>query len=246
MLSYVEKNKSRINVEEYYSNHERFGTAFVINLPQRKDRLAQAKKTLSKVGITPTIFEAVNGKDIEVLTHLTAGEIGCLLSHLTILAVAAEHPDQENYTFIFEDDIVTNLTSMQGIYNDLEGLSPDLIYLGKCLENCARIKKVKGNIYTAFSPLCAHAIMIKNSFAKKVLKKVQFIAIDVIYPTMIEGNKVYVLHPSAFYQDVFSESNLRSSSFQNCTECSGDFPLKQWGIIIGIALLVYLLIFYVL
>ena len=101
-------------IDRYYQNKEKFGTAFVINMASRTERLASATETLKKVGLAPTRFGAVVGKEItdpfftERFSVLRPGELGCLLSHLSIASLAADHPNQEAFTLVFEDDVVTS------------------------------------------------------------------------------------------------------------------------------------------
>ena len=246
---------SREQIAEFQSNQEKFGNAFVINMKNRPERLEEATKTLSKVNIIFERFIAIDGKKCEKdkkwknfcqrhFPKLRPEESGCLLSHLSILALAATHPNKNNFTMIFEDDIVTSLTAsidptLRKIAHLDEEKSIDLIYLGKCLETCTKMKHLDDNIYLAHSPSCAHAYAIKNSFACRLLDDLDKICnapsqgshpfnrgIDGIYKWYIEVEnhhkkiRAVVVHPAIFFQDVLSGgSDLRKEFLKNYLEC---------------------------
>lgn len=95
---------------------------FVISLKDRLDRRAAAAAQLAKVGLTPTFFDAVEGKKLpadeiaavyddagrrrRVNKSLTGGELGCYLSHWAIFEkmVAENIP----LALILEDDCLIN------------------------------------------------------------------------------------------------------------------------------------------
>lgn len=82
-----------------------FDQIYLINLPEREDRLKNALRNLNKANITATTFEAVNGKAIDhkaVSAKHSPGMVGCFLSHHNIYKNAIERDFQT--IAVFEDD----------------------------------------------------------------------------------------------------------------------------------------------
>ncbi len=89
---------------------------YVVNLKKREDRREQMKKKIEKVGIkTYNFFEAVNGKELELIPELCLlferndfynkkGVIGCALSHIHLWNKLIMDKENDFYV-IFEDDI---------------------------------------------------------------------------------------------------------------------------------------------
>lgn len=248
-------NKQQI--ETFYSTKSKFANAFVINMADRKERFENAKNTLDKVGIEFERFIAINGKRLNEVDPswssqfplLRPGELGCLLSHLCILSLASDHENQNSFTLIFEDDIVTSMNTRQSIDNlmaDLELLDSvepiDIVYLGKCLESCGKMVNIKDNIFRAVAPSCAHALAIKNSYAKYVLEMmdncdksvidreyfnrgIDSILGDFIINGMCNG---IVIHPALFFQDVLNiKSDLLLEQMINYQECNDTNPCGE-------------------
>ena len=250
-----EKSLSHDQISRFYNNREKCNNVFVINMANRHDRLETCNNTLKKIELNFERFVAINGKQLIENTEigkelhkkffiLTPGELGCLLSHLCLLALMASHPKKNNYTLVFEDDIVT---STQGRLNKLfdeineldykEGI--DIVYLGKCMESCTKLVNIKDHIFRAVGPMCAHALMIKNSYARKILEDLDNCsysaidcnyfnrAIDSIYGDYIlKGiSNGLVIHPAIFYQDVLTGgSDLRKDYLINYQECNDTNP----------------------
>jgi hypothetical protein len=245
-----EQALSEEDVTAFMNNTDKFGGAFVINMESKPERLISAANTLSKVGLSFTRFKAISGA--KILAHpeqysfdvtsffsiLRPGEVGCVLSHLSIINLASQHPEQNNYTLIFEDDIVTSATSVSDIFTRVAAIDErenvDLLYLGKCLECCSKMTLVEDIIWRAVAPSCGHAYAIKNAFAKKIMIDIAECSygapnceyfnrgIDSIlgdYTINTESNTL-VIHPAIFMQDVLTtSSDLRSSFLHNYLEC---------------------------
>jgi len=239
---------SKQDVANYFSNNNKFNDGFIINMPSRKERLEKAIKNLHKVKLSYQIFTALNGKELMKSTTMSMreliakfsilrpGEFGCLLSHLSILALASKHPNPNNYTIVFEDDIITNGCDMEKLYKEISEISDNedvgLIYFGKCFEKCGMMTNIKDNIYRAVAPSCCHAYAIKNSFASRVFKDMDMNSfgpdyfnrgIDSILGDYIINNftSALVMHPAIFYQDVLDGgSDLRPEFMQNYQECN--------------------------
>jgi GR25 family glycosyltransferase involved in LPS biosynthesis len=89
--------------------------AYLINLASRPDRLRTATERLSREGFTPEIvvaqtYESARAANIEVAADLrgrypmTAGDLGCIASHLGVFQLIVER-DQPG-ALIFEDDVL--------------------------------------------------------------------------------------------------------------------------------------------
>lgn len=243
-------------ISKYNSRGGQFDNAFVINMATRTDRLKSATHTLDKVGVKFERFLAISGAKLNQKTDyykkkfplLRDGELGCLLSHLSIAALAASHSNQDAFTLVFEDDVVTSSgqDSWKNTLNELSELnkheSIDIIYFGKCLESCGGMTHIKDNIYRAVAPSCTHALGIKNSYARKLLLDIDNCSntaidceffnrgIDSIYGDMIVygWSNGIVLHPAMFYQDVLTGgSDLRTEYMINYQECNDTNPHKE-------------------
>tara|TARA_R110001632_G_scaffold112178_4_gene223180 strand:+ start:2564 stop:4555 length:1992 start_codon:yes stop_codon:yes gene_type:complete len=236
-----------LEISTYNAENGKFTNAFVINMTSRTERLATSLFNLDKVGISPTRFSAINGSELnetdpswtQRFPLLRPGELGCLLSHLSIAALASDHSEQDAFTLIFEDDVVTSTEDITDLLMNLETLDAEediqIIYLGKCLEECAQMTHVEDNIYRAVAPSCCHAYAIKNSYAQRLMDDIDDCensalfncdyynrGIDSIYGDYIIANSVnaIVIHPAVFFQDVLGGgSDLRTEYLHNYLEC---------------------------
>jgi len=176
---------------------------------------------------------AMKKKYVQGITWLSNSEIGCLLSHVSLWEEVATNPDK-NRIAIFEDDARTHLDGntafklLSGYYYHLEANNipePDMLYLGKALDDCMNYQKVWDNVYTSTHPLCLHAYIITKAGAQKLLDMIPYgLAIDMIPIKAIEQKRIKVntFHPSLYFQDVFNNtSNLRTlkGAINHTTEC---------------------------
>lgn len=175
----------------------------------------------------------LKNKYVGGLNWLSKTEIGCLLSHVTLWEEVATNP-KINRIAIFEDDARTHVDGntvqklLREFYDYLESQKipePDMLYLGKSLDDCINYEKVWGNIYKSRHPLCLHAYIINKQGAQKLLKLIPYsYAVDIIPIKAIEKGLLNVMafHPSIYFQDMLNNvSNLRSlrSGINNTTEC---------------------------
>lgn len=246
-------------IRQYQHNYDTFENAFVINLTDRPHRLTKTKDTLRQVGLRATRFSAIEGSKLvgstlaQSFNRLRPAELGCVLSHLSIISLAAKHHQEDSFTLIFEDDIVSSSGEdyMKRAFHDLRELNShdpiDLIYFGKCLEKCTAMVQLKDNLYRAVEPSCCHAYAIKNSFAKRLiedLNKCQRHPKSLLNQDFFNCNidgilrgyqlnglaRGVVFHPAIFYQDVINtKSDLRDDTSANYKECH-DNPngLRIW------------------
>ena len=236
--SFVPNNE--ISLLSYYNDiSESYMHPFIISLEKDKHKYHNTKKILDQLTFEPVKFDAIYGKDYEhteifsFFKDLNSNEIGCFLSHLSVIYMISKHPNKDGYSMIFEDDILLNPDIDYHTILDKIKLAmtynTNLIYLGKCLEQCFLMKPIWGHneIFYGTYPLCLHAYMIKNSFAKQIIdyvkgQNVLELAIDKILPKVSEmDNDIIVFHPSLFKQNILYDSNLRTKFYQqfNVMEC---------------------------
>lgn len=178
-------------------------------------------------------LRAMKNKYVRYITWLSASEIGCLLSHVSLWEEVATNPDKHRIA-IFEDDARTHVDGntirelLADFYSHLTTNNipePDMLYLGKALDDCMSYEKVWGNVYTSKHPLCLHAYIITKSGAQKLLNMAPYgLAIDMIPINAIKQGLINVMafHPSIYFQDVFNNmSNLRQLKYavNHTTEC---------------------------
>jgi GR25 family glycosyltransferase involved in LPS biosynthesis len=214
-----------------------------------------------------TIQLALKQKYVSPITWLSASEIGCLLSHVSLWEQLVNNPNM-NRIAIFEDDARTHLDgiTIHKLLNDFytylssNNISePDMLYLGKALDDCMNYEKVWGNIYKSTHPLCLHAYIITKQGAQKLITQAPYsLAIDMIPIKTIEKRILTAMafHPSLYFQDIFNNtSNLRElkGAINNTTEClvsqqhiAGDTWHYTFIIVIGLIAAIILFILYML
>lgn len=111
-----------------------FDRAYVVNLPERKDRRTIMVRELEKAGMPLTankteIFPAIRPDDAGEFPSL--GAWGCFLSHLTILKQAKE--DRLANVLIMEDDLTISeqfRTDREVLVEQLRQTDWDFVYFG--------------------------------------------------------------------------------------------------------------------
>ena len=220
---------------------ERFDGIFVINMDKDNERLTSFLKALKKWN--PTRFPAVitsnltpsqkllKNEYISKLSLMSKNEIGCFLSHLSVWKILNE--SDMNRIIIFEDDARTMipLKKVEKLISRLyEHLSknnleePDILFLGKAMDNCSKYKKIIDDVYENFSPVGAHAYIINKTGVKKLLShKLNLFPTDTTMTHYKENLnlKFMTFHPSLFFQDNMTfASNLRNNASYNLyNEC---------------------------
>lgn len=246
-----------------------FNGPFVISLEKDTHRFEGTKFRLSKLGLDAVRFPAYNPvaqktKDVYPsvynflllddfdASHKETG-MGCTLSHLLIYYYISHYRTDNAYTMIFEDDISyyedeLNSSVFLGKIEKAISYNKDIIYMGKCYEFCEHITPIEDDLFTAVRPLCLHAYLIKNTFAKQIIDYILRIPHRAMEPVDWLPAKVtdtvecksckYInkkshfigYHPSLFEQDTGYESNLRKSSERGSIyECVKYWPWQYWG-----------------
>lgn len=186
------------------------------------------------------------------ITWLSPSEIGCFLSHISLWEEVANNPEL-NRIAIFEDDARTYLSGKK-IKRKIEKLykqeDPDMLYLGKALDDCKNYTHILDNVYRSKAPFCLHAYIITKKGAQTLLSQAPFWdAIDIV--PIVAAQKgaidIMVFHPSLFYQNVINNnSNLRQfdNALNNLCECwvtnapVNDSWLLIWTVIALIAAII--------
>lgn len=157
---------------------------YLINLDCMPDRLKKSKCRLNKYGFNPTRFSAVNGKELDLkgivvpsamdainkgyrLEHheLSAGAVGCAMSHLQIWKKLLKSDHDKFY--VFEDDTVPRFS--MDVCNQYIKMLPDDwdIFLLGGLYN--ETNKVFSDLFgtqgliRVYKFYCLHGYVIKNS-----------------------------------------------------------------------------------
>jgi len=193
-----------------------------------KKKMQNIKNNEKKIGKKINIFDAVNGKNINITTlntidpdiklnykFKTKAELGCYLSHLMLYKNAIN--SIKKYTVIFEDDFeIVSDDLNKKILEITKNLDDkfDLVYLGNLYDS--KSKKVKNNIYKKSNtiPLYGcHAMLLNNKNAKKIYDYLKNIndTVDKNLEKLMNENKInnYVIYPSLVNQNNNFESTLR-------------------------------------
>lgn len=170
-----------------------------INLRSRKDRKAQIKRQVKKIGLDLTFYK----------TNKHANPVkGCFESHLNVIKTAEKQ--QKEYVFILEDDAVFNY---KGVVINSEEFPNDchLIYLGGTnIKTDSEL--INGKFKRVKSVLSTHAYIIsKRVFSLLPKDPPENMPIDVWYHTEIQKKfPCYIYDPVLTHQsDGFSDIENR-------------------------------------
>lgn len=218
--------------------------SYVISLDHDNDKYINFMNSVKDNSWTIKKFRAINGRNlteqniqlknkyIHNNNWLNPGEIGCSLSHISLWEMIANDKNL-NRIAIFEDDARSHLDGkavlnlINELYNYLNENNieePDVLYLGKALDDCLSYERVYKNVFYSKHPLCTHAYIITKKGAIKLLNTAPYnCAIDMVLVNAIEQKIITAMtfHPSIYFQDIFLTSNLRklSSMVNNTSEC---------------------------
>lgn len=145
------------------------------------------------------------------------GEIGCYLSHHMLIKYIFDNSNSNEYSVIFEDDIICKETlhnEIQQIIKNMVKIDWDIIFLGNLTKNHG--KQVIDNIYCIDeNQICTgtHSLLINNKNVNKIYNANCNIlhAIDRQYKINIDLkilNGYVIFHPICFQNKVF-QSNIQ-------------------------------------
>lgn len=194
-----------------------FDSVNVVTVPKRKRRIINIMK---KFGINVNIINAtlVNNINYEklvknnfvssnFLSNKNKGRIACHYSQIKLLQDFIKSND--NTIFIFEDDISLNVPKKyKNIIDKNMGSIPndwDIVYFGRCWDNCSKMEYIQNKLYKVFSPKCRHAYGLTKKGAMKILKYTLPMTNngDNMYSNNIKNGNIiaYAIHPCIFNQN---------------------------------------------
>ncbi len=132
---------------------------------------------------------------------------------------------------VFEDDIHTYVCAerlaeeLARAMRTLRDTRWDVLFLGRCSDQCGAATRIDENLYRVYAPLCAHAYVLRRSGATVLLREPWRSAIDMEIQRHCRAGTLhaYALHPSMFVQDVLRwESSLRAAhrTYANAHDCA--------------------------
>jgi glycosyl transferase family 25 len=241
---------------------------YVINLDKYPEKLERCLQSFKKVEIFPEKFSAVVGKDLspEIIGSITTphvqhtlntgrsqdndistkGMIGCYLSHTKIWKKVVD--ENIDYCFIFEDDAIP-IASSSKIQKFLLEIPKDwdFVFLGFTIPGFYENNDVLvGNDILKVNSILfgAHAYIISNSGAKKLLSKAFPISdqVDNYFSYMFMYNNVNAYRPT---RSLFEQQNLEGSSLQDdCLKCKiNRFSNTTIAMLIAIVVIIFFVFF---
>lgn len=157
-----------------------FDCAYVINLPERKDRRQEITQELNNLGLSfsPNKIEIFSGiRPTETKGFCSLGARGCFLSHLGVIKLAKEK--QMKNVLIMEDDLTLSqhfIKAEEAILNNIPTSNWGFLYLGhleKLSNNIENIWELyEKKIYTAyFLAINSHVFDPLISFLEELQKR---------------------------------------------------------------------------
>lgn len=191
-----------------------FDKIFCVNLLRRPDRRAHAVEQFKRIGLDVEFYEAIDASELRIgfpNGNLTAGMIGCYLSHFMILKQAVH--EGWNRLLIFEDDL-TFMSGFNGLMLEAIKHLPDdwqFAYLGYTVYKDHIGKNKPVNAYWQIPGPCwgTQAFMING---KDVIGKIyeglktikNQVDVQLTYNVLPDAEiKVYGILPSAVMQSGF-------------------------------------------
>ncbi|WP_251441080.1 glycosyltransferase family 25 protein [Veillonella intestinalis] len=193
------------------------------NVQRRKHIITECKK----LNIAPHFFDAIMGRNLKEDTlkqcvvsnnYLSAGEIGCALSHLSIFKEFLN--SEEKVLVVFEDDV---RFSESFIEEDLHSMckyigdnnNPAVLCLYKSSQKNKAVKELKGcKIYTTYGFAMSHAYIINRAAAENILKiqtPIRF-EIDIFqFYYLLGACSLYCLNRNLAIQDNSFQSEIEQS-----------------------------------
>lgn len=234
---------------------------FLINMARDVERRRLMTERLAAIGLPFTMFEAVAGSALDLASHphydgrrrqrvfgrdMTAGEVGCLLSHRAIMQRMVD--DNLPAAVILEDDVIFEadfpdvlraLMTCPRHWDIIRFLGSDKIYrLGRRLiaplygrYRLARIPGTHGG---------AHAYLLTQAAAKVLLAHTTraWMPIDTLQGRCwMTGLESLVVHPCPLHTDPAAGSTIEDKRFDKTLQISGLdralYPLRRFAFKMG-------------
>tara|TARA_B100001121_G_C18698787_1_gene626284 strand:+ start:6035 stop:6841 length:807 start_codon:yes stop_codon:yes gene_type:complete len=212
------------NIKETFSDkihpiNKYFTSVNVIAIPKRKEYMID---TMNYFEIKANIIDATLKKNIDYNELLNnnfitpkyyseenKGRIACHLSQIKLIKEFYKSAKDDDTLFIFEDDIQQQkFKNYKNMIEDSMSKIPsdwDIVFFGRCFDDCNKMKKISKYLYKVNYPKCRHAYGLSKKGARKILQyTVPMIDNgDEMYAQNIKnGNiKAYAIHPSIFSQN---------------------------------------------
>ena len=192
--------------------NEIFDHVYFINLDSRTDRLDHIQDQLHQLDISATRVAGVKTEEIDNLSTISLGQLGCLLSHRFILEDARNHSYKS--VLILEDDIVFKSPEISDLETYMSNLPKDWDMLYLCGNNYSGLSKVTENIFRTFGTLSTAAYAVNSKIYDQLLSILSVESpkkpIDSYYLDQHPHIKAYVCVPSlAFQRPDFSDIEHR-------------------------------------
>jgi GR25 family glycosyltransferase involved in LPS biosynthesis len=179
---------------EYFSNdpiniNHFIESIYIITIPNRLNYVTDFSKSFN---LNSTIFNALlksQFNNYNNIYNLKIGEIACASSHIRVLEIFIK--SKNNNILIFEDDVmhytnnnykfvldkikeIEEYDIIEYIYNAYKSLPKDwdLLYLGRCWDDCQNHKKINKYLIKTNRALCNHAIIYSRKGAKIILDNI--------------------------------------------------------------------------
>lgn len=186
----------------------------VIHMLDNIDRKQNIHQNIEKLNRDIVIFAAIPGKDVDAFAKkhpyitlvpdymMTTNEIGCYLSHFTLLGSLKN--STSDYCVIFEDDFNIGddfKDELTKIIHQMNDVMFDILYLGNNVSNHGL--HYKDNIFHVDKERCIyglHGYVIRTASIKKIYDQLYRVdlPIDVKLKELINRYRLmgFVLHPS--------------------------------------------------
>ena len=210
------------NIIENYNNVN----YYVIHILSDNTRHKNIINHIKRIKLKINIFDAIEGKKIisnDVFINelkinqqgkFKPGEIGCYLSHLSLLYTIK---DDDNYTVIFEDDFKIEDCNfenyIQNIINKID-IDFDILFLGDLTNNYD--EQYKDNIYKinkAQNLWGTHGYLLKNKNIKKIIDNLIIFndVYDIRLKKLIDDHIIngLIINPNLVFQDRSILSTIR-------------------------------------
>ncbi|KAJ1960533.1 hypothetical protein IWQ62_004196 [Dispira parvispora] len=165
--------------------HTRLGTdkVYLLNLPQRKDRLRSMELLLELLHVQFTVFPATDKEEVKSeslwingKTGLRDAQLACWKSHMRIYEDVANDPSIDT-ALILEDDVDIHLDIANKVQLALDAAKSqawDMLYVGHCSGfegHKENVLNATAHLYKAEYPVCSHGYMVSKQGAKKLLQE---------------------------------------------------------------------------
>lgn len=193
------------------SLNDYFDEIFYINLDHRVDRRTLFEKQAKRLGFTAKRYPAINGEEywsvLKVPPAIKAGELGCLASHMAIIAYAKDNALDN--VLIMEDDCMLHdhinekLPALMRLVPDYW----DMLYFGGCHAKLNDQSKppvrLHPNLLKVYCTLTTVCYALRKDFIEKLyygldLGKYQ---IDVAYTHYQPNINAYAFWPNLAWQE---------------------------------------------